>query len=169
MPHRFFRLLTVVWVGSLLTIGYAVAPVLFTSLDRMTAGAVAAQLFRVQGILGVVCGVLLLGLANLLIRRGSEAYRRLRWLIAGMLVCVLVGYFALQPFMNAMRMAALEAGSDVGHSVYATRFGILHGVSSLFYLIESLLGLGLVWMLPAGSDVAATERRARGAAGKMAG
>jgi hypothetical protein len=117
----------------------------------------------------VVCGVLLLGLANLLIRRGSEAYRRLRWLIAGMLVCVLVGYFALQPFMNAMRMAALEAGSDVGHSVYATRFGILHGVSSLFYLIESLLGLGLVWMLPAGSDVAATERRARGAAGKMAG
>ena len=38
MPHRLFRLLTVVWVGSLLTIGYAVAPVLFTSLDRMTAG-----------------------------------------------------------------------------------------------------------------------------------
>jgi hypothetical protein len=135
----------------------------------MTAGAVAAQLFRVQGILGVVCGVLLLGLANLLIRRGGEAYRRLRWLIAGMLVCVLVGYFALQPFMNAMRVAALEAGSDVGHSVYATRFGILHGVSSLFYLIESLLGLGLVWMLPTGSDSAATERGARGAAEKMAG
>src|SRR6202012_4920666 len=84
-PHRFFRLLTVVWVCSLLTIGYAVAPVLFTSLDRMTAGAVAAQLFRIEGLLGVVCGVLLLGLANVLVRRGSHEYRRLRWLIVGML------------------------------------------------------------------------------------
>ncbi|WP_085481170.1 DUF4149 domain-containing protein [Paraburkholderia susongensis] len=169
MPHRFFRLLTVVWVGSLLTIGYAVAPVLFTTLDRITAGAVAAQLFRIQGVLGVVCGILLLGLANLLIRRGSGAYRRLRWLIAGMLVCVLVGYFALQPFMNAMRIAALDAGSDVGHSVYATRFGILHGVSSLFYLVESLLGLALVWLLPVGAGAVAAEEGARGVVGKVAG
>ena len=107
VPHRVFRLLTVVWVGSLLTIGYAVAPVLFSALDRMSAGAVAAQLFRIEGVLGVVCGVLLLVLANTLIRRGNAAYRRLRWLIAGMLVCVLLGYFALQPFMNAIRMAAL--------------------------------------------------------------
>jgi Xanthine/uracil permeases len=94
MPHRLFRLLTVVWVGSLLTIGYAVAPVLFTSLDRMTAGAVAAQLFRIEGVLGAVCGILLLGLGE---RTGSprqRRYRRLRWLIVGMLVCVLVGYFA---------------------------------------------------------------------------
>ncbi|MDH6150752.1 glucan phosphoethanolaminetransferase (alkaline phosphatase superfamily) [Paraburkholderia sp. Clong3] len=169
MPHRFFRLLTVVWVGSLLTIGYAVAPVLFTTLDRMTAGAVAAQLFRIQGVIGVVCGILLLGLANLLVRRGSGAYRRLRWLLAGMLVCVLVGYFALQPFMNAMRVAALEAGSDIGHSVYATRFGILHGVSSLFYLIESLLGVALVWLLPAPVGAAAEEEGARGVTGKVAG
>ena len=169
MPHRFFRLLTVVWVGSLLTIGYAVAPVLFTTLDRITAGSVAAQLFRIQGVIGVVCGILLLGLANLLVRRGSGAYRRLRWLLAGMLVCVLVGYFALQPFMNAMRVAATEAGSDVGHSVYATRFGILHGVSSLFYLIESLLGLALVWLLPARVGVVAEEEGARGVAGKVAG
>ncbi|WP_233802506.1 DUF4149 domain-containing protein [Paraburkholderia sp. HP33-1] len=169
MPHRLFRLLTAVWVGSLLTIGYAVAPVLFTTLDRMTAGSVAAQLFRIQGVIGVVCGILLIGLANLLVRRGSGAYRRLRWLLAGMLVCVLVGYFALQPFMNAMRAAALEAGSDVGHSVYATRFGILHGVSSLFYLIESLLGIALVWLLPARVGVAAEEEVARSDVGKVTG
>ncbi|CAD6551034.1 hypothetical protein LMG28140_04977 [Paraburkholderia metrosideri] len=170
MPHRIFRLLTVVWVGSLLTIGYAVAPVLFMSLDRISAGGVAAQLFRIQGLVGAVCGILLLVLANVLVRRGDEPYRRVRWLLAGMLVCVLVGYFGLQPFMNAMRVAALEAGSDVGHSVYATRFGILHGVSSLFYLIESLLGLALVWKLPASAGVVAIEQGARsGAAGKAAG
>ncbi|WOD20754.1 DUF4149 domain-containing protein [Paraburkholderia kirstenboschensis] len=169
MPHRIFRLLTVVWVGSLLTIGYAVAPVLFTSLDRTTAGAVAAQLFRIEGLLGAVCGILLLGLANVVIRRGGNAYRRLRWLVAGMLVCVLVGYFALQPFMNAMRIAALEAGTDVGHSAYAARFGMLHGVSSLFYLIESLLGVVLVWKLPVGAGAGSVQQGAPDVSGKVAG
>jgi hypothetical protein len=158
VPHRVFRLLTVIWVGSLLTIGYAVAPVLFTALDRISAGAVAAQLFRIEGVLGVICGVLLLGLANVL--------SRLRWLIAGMLVCVLLGYFALQPFMNAIRMAALEAGTDVAHSPDVARFGVLHGVSSLFYLIESLLAVALVWKLPTGASATLSGQEARGAAGK---
>ncbi|WP_175820706.1 DUF4149 domain-containing protein [Burkholderia sp. BCC0419] len=149
MPHRVFRLLSAVWVGSLLTIGYAVAPVLFKTLERMTAGSVAAQLFRIEAILGVVCGVLLLALSNQQVRRGSNDYRRVRWIVAAMVVCVLVGYFALQPFMNALRVAAMEAGTDIANSPYASRFGMLHGVSSVFYLVESVLGLMLIWRLPA--------------------
>ncbi|WP_103706116.1 DUF4149 domain-containing protein [Paraburkholderia eburnea] len=148
MPHRLFALLAMLWVGSQLTIGYAVAPVLFASLDRMSAGALAAQLFRIEGMIGLVSGVVLLVLANLFVRRGEAGYRRLRWLLVGMLLCVVVGYYALQPFMNAMRMNALQAGVDVAHSAYASRFGMLHGVSSLFYLVESLLGAWLVWLLP---------------------
>jgi hypothetical protein len=145
---RVFRVVSMLWVGSLLTIGYAVAPVLFTMLDRPTAGSVAAQLFRIEGYLGCVSGVVLLMLANRFARRGDAAYRRVRWLVAGMLVCVLVGYFALQPFMNALRIAAMEAGTELAQSPYAARFGMLHGVSSLFYLVESVLGLWLVWRLP---------------------
>ncbi|HEV3429233.1 MAG TPA: DUF4149 domain-containing protein [Paraburkholderia sp.] len=148
MPHRLFALLAMLWVGSQLTIGYAVAPVLFASLDRMSAGALAAQLFRIEGMIGLVSGVVLLVLANLFVRRGEVGYRRLRWLLVGMLLCVVVGYYALQPFMNAMRMNAMQAGVDIAHSVYASRFGMLHGVSSLFYLVESLLGAWLVWLLP---------------------
>ncbi|HDR9869962.1 TPA: DUF4149 domain-containing protein [Burkholderia cenocepacia] len=149
MPHRVFRLLSAVWVGSLLTIGYAVAPVLFKTLERMTAGSVAAQLFRIEAILGVVCGVLLLALSNQQVRRGSSEYRRVRWIVAAMVVCVLVGYFALQPFMNALRVAAMDAGTAIANSPYASRFGMLHGVSSVFYLVESVLGLMLIWRLPA--------------------
>ncbi|KVV40325.1 hypothetical protein WK81_20035 [Burkholderia ubonensis] len=149
MPHRVFRLLSAVWVGSLLTIGYAVAPVLFRSLERTTAGSVAAQLFRIEAVLGVVCGVLLLVLSNQQVRRGCDEYRRVRWILAAMVGCVLIGYFALQPFMNALRVAAMDAGTDIANSPYASRFGMLHGVSSLFYLVESVLGLMLIWRLPA--------------------
>ncbi len=148
VPHRLFVLIAMLWVGSQLTIGYAVAPVLFASLDRMSAGALAAQLFRIEGMIGLVCGVLLLVLANVFVRRGEVGYRRLRWLLVGMLLCVVVGYYALQPFMNAMRMNAMQAGVDIAHSAYASRFGMLHGISSLFYLVESLLGAWLVWLLP---------------------
>lgn len=164
VPHRVFRLLIVIWVGSLLTIGYAAAPTLFATLERVAAGAVAARLFRIEAVLGVVCGVLSLALGNLLVKRGAPGYRPLRWLVAGMLLCVLIGYFALQPFMEALRTAALEAGVDVGHSVYATRFGALHAASSAIYLIESLLGLMLVWRMPVADGRASLPVAARAAA-----
>lgn len=154
---RLFRFLATVWVGSLLTIGYAVAPVLFTALDRAAAGEVAARLFRIEGWIGVVCGVLMLVTANARVRDGDAAYRRLRLIVAVMLACVIVGYFAIEPFMNALRVAAQEAGTDVGHSAYAGRFGMLHGVSSLFYLVESLFGLWLVWILPGAGEMRATR------------
>ncbi|CAG9263113.1 putative transmembrane protein [Paraburkholderia unamae] len=146
------------WVGSQLTIGYMVAPVLFASLDRVVAGGIAAQLFRLEGIVGVVCGVLLLGLSNLLTRRGAAGYCRLRWVLAIMLLCVLIGYFALQPFMNALRVQAMSAGMDVASSPYASRFGLLHGVSSLFYLVQSLLGAWLVWLLPSARAAGLVQR-----------
>jgi hypothetical protein len=139
-----------VWVGSLLTIGFGVVPVLFATLDRITAGAVAATLFRGEAFTGVLCGILSLALGNVLVRRGAFAYRRFRWLLVGMLLCVLIGYFAIEPFMDALRTAALNAGTDVMQSAHATRFALLHGVSSVFYLVESLLGIALVWLLPLG-------------------
>ena len=160
VPHRLFGLLAMLWVGSQLTIGYAVAPVLFASLERVVAGDIAAQLFRLEGTIGVVCGVLLLGLSNVLTRRGMVGYRRLRWILAAMLLCVLIGYFALQPFMNALRVQAMSAGMDVASSPYASHFGLLHGVSSVFYLVQSLLGAWLVWLLPSARGTLPQPREA---------
>lgn len=171
VPHRLFRLLAMLWVGSLLTIGYAAAPVLFTTLDRASAGNVAAQLFRIEGWMGAVCGVMLLALANGLIRRGEPVWRQPRRLVAGMLAYVLLGYFALEPFMDALRVAAQAAGTDVGHSAYAVRFGWLHGAATVFYGVESVLALMLVWTLPAGGagTVAAVNPPRDPAGGRMMG
>lgn len=146
LPHRVFLLLTVVWAGSLWTTGYMVAPTLFSVLpSRDMAGMVAGQLFRTVAILGVVVGVLQLALCNLMIRRGAGRYRALRWLVLGMLLCVLVGYFGMQPFMADLKQQAQTLGVTVSDSPYKGRFGMLHGVSSAFYLVQSLLALILVW------------------------
>ncbi|WP_250865849.1 DUF4149 domain-containing protein [Caballeronia sp. INSB1] len=148
MEHRLFRTISMVWVGGLLTLGFVAAPVLFSMLDRTSAGSVAAQLFRIEAIIGVVSALVLILLGNRFVKSGIVDYKRVRWIVAVMLLCVLVGYFALQPFMNSLRMAAQEAGTDLASSPYAKEFGILHGISSAIYVIECLFGIALVWRLP---------------------
>lgn len=112
MAHRVFRLVSMVWVGSLLTLGLIAAPVLFSMLDRAEAGSVAAQLFRIEAIIGMVCALVLILIGNRYVKNGIADYKRVRWIVAVMLLCVLVGYFGLQPFMDSLRMAAQEAGTD---------------------------------------------------------
>lgn len=161
-----------IWVGSLLALGFIAAPVLFGMLEPGAAGAVAAQLFRVEGFIGVICALVLLLMANRLIRGGFPDYKATRWLIGGMLLCVLIGYFALQPFMNAIRLNAIASGIALADSPDAARFGVLHGVSTVFYVIESVLGLILFWRLPGrfsthnvvpkGKSASLAAKRARG-------
>lgn len=148
MLERVFRVLAMVWVGSQLTIGFLVAPTLFSLLPRVTAGDVAGNLFHSEAIIGGVCATLLLSLGNALVRRGWRGYRELQWIVLAMLLLVIVGYFALQPFMAGLRDAARDAGVALAQSRFAARFGLLHGISSALYVVETLAGILLVWRLP---------------------
>jgi hypothetical protein len=139
------RMLTAtLWVGSLWTIGYMVAPTLFASeVERSLAGTLAGRMFRVEAWLSVFCALLLLALLKFgASDKSAIASKQLMRLVIGMLLCTLIGYFGLQPFMNALREAAGPEG--VMESAMKLRFGLLHGISSVFYLIQSLLGVALV-------------------------
>lgn len=136
------RVLTAtLWAGSLWTVGYLVAPLLFATLaDRTTAGNIAGSVFHVEAWLSVFCAVVLIlierSAAN---NKNAHGHRRLLWLVLGMLGCTVVGYFGLHPFMAALRGAGATMDADA-----SARFGILHGVSSVLYLIQSLLAVALV-------------------------
>lgn len=136
-------LIATLWVGSLWTIGYLAAPTLFATLsDRALAGMIAGSLFRSGSWLSIFCGVTLFVLVSLKTGGNNQKQRKTcHVLIIGMLACTLVGYFGLQPFMAALREAAGPNGmtSDV-----KMQFGILHGISSVIYLIQSLLGIALI-------------------------
>jgi hypothetical protein len=137
-------LIATLWVGSLWTIGYVVAPTLFATLsDRVLAGSIAGSLFRIEAWLSVFCAVVLLLSAKLSAGDARSNQGKLWFsLVLGMLACTVVGYFGLQPFMAALREAAGPVG--VMTSDARTQFGILHGISSGIYLIQSLLGVALV-------------------------
>lgn len=138
-------LMATIWAGSLWTVGYLVVPILFGTLeDKVLAGTIAGNLFQSEAYLSLVCGLLLLLLCRLTADDiFSKEYKRVLLLIVGMLACTLVGYFALHPYMAALRITMHEA---VGPAliVARTRFGLLHGFSSVVYLLESLLAVALI-------------------------
>jgi hypothetical protein len=146
--RRLGLLVATFWVGSLWAIGYVVAPTLFATLaDRVLAGTIAGSLFRVEAWLSLVCGVIL----TLLVTRVSvteqapATRKRILQLIAAMMLCTLVGYFGLQPFMAAIRESSAAAGGMSGDA--KLHFGILHGAASAIYLLQSLAGGWLICKL----------------------
>jgi hypothetical protein len=142
VSSHFRILLITLWAGSLWTVGYLAAPVLFASLpDRSLAGSIAGMLFRAQAWLSLACGLLILLL--LWLDKSWSSKRTSVILVIAMLACVSIGYFALQPFMAEIRAAAANNGG-IMDEVMRARFGMLHGVASLIYLLQSVLALVLV-------------------------
>jgi len=129
------RILLTLWVGGLWAIGYIAAPTLFAILDdRKLAGALAGQMFHIISYIGLVCGVLLF---VSLAKRAGMHWRI--WVVATMVALVACGEFILQPMMESLKLQGLVEGSAT-----KKQFGMLHGVASMIYLTESLLGLSLV-------------------------
>jgi hypothetical protein len=142
IPEGLHWLAVTAWVGALWTIGLMVAPVLFHYLpDRTLAGSIAGRLFNYTALLGIGCGVYLVFFR--LVRFGSQALRHgFFWISLLMLVLVIVGEFAVQPLLHALREQA--AAKEIVESVFRERFATWHGVASVLYVIECVLGVGLV-------------------------
>jgi len=126
------RILLTLWVGSLWVSGFMVAPLLFASLDdRALAGSIAGELFTLTAWLGLGCGSALLVLGRACAGRTGW---RLRVMVI-MLLLVASGQFLLAPMIAGLRAAGLSG---------SPRFGLLHGIASLLFLVTAALGLGLV-------------------------
>jgi len=151
--QRLFSLLSGLWVGSFITIGFLVVPVLFTSLgDREVASMVAANLFKTTAYIGVGFSVLLIAIAHYLVIKEQRHYLFLRWLLLGMLFCTISTAFLIIPWMNSLREQALLAGLSVRESSNAILFGRLHGISSGLFIAQSIFGLLLVWRTTKNAD-----------------
>lgn len=130
------------WVGGMWAIGYMAAPVLFSSLgDRQLAGVIAGKLFSLIGWVGLGCAAYLL--IFLLSRWGGRFLKSaVFWLVLLMALLVVASQFGIQPLMAQLKADALPR--EVMESVLRDRFATWHGVSSILYLIQSMLGLWLV-------------------------
>jgi hypothetical protein len=122
-----FRVLSVLWVGSLWSVGLWVTPIVFAvESDHRLAGVLAGRIFSIETYVGIAVAVLALLLP------GRTKF------VWGYLAAVLlaVNEWALRPVMVVARAHGSAAGLT---------FGAWHGVSAVIYLAACLALLVLVW------------------------
>ena len=130
------------WVGSLWAIGYVAAPTLFAALpDKMLAGMLAGRMFGLVAYIGMGCAAYLL-LYRLFRDGGTALKQAFFWLVLVMGALTVAGHFGIHPVLEALKAQALP--KDVMQSIFKSRFVAWHGISSIVYLVQSLLGLALV-------------------------
>jgi len=142
LAEALYSIAVAVWVGGMLAIGYIAAPILFSQIaDRGFAGNVAGAMFSVIAWIGIGCGAWIL--LFLLGRKGWRAIKAgVFWIAALMLLLVIAGQFGIQPIMAQLKADALPR--QVMESALRDRFAAWHGISSIVFLIQSLLGVALL-------------------------
>jgi len=142
LSEALYFVVITLWVGGMWAIGYIVAPVLFSSMgDRQLAGMVAGKLFALIGWVGLGSAAYLL--IFLIARWPGQAFRRaVFWLVLLMALLAAASQFGIQPLLAQLKADALPRA--VMESVVRNRFAAWHGISSIVYLMQSLLGLWLV-------------------------
>jgi hypothetical protein len=125
--RKVFKLLFVLWAGSLWSVAIWVAPTLFYAQnDRHLAGILAARLFSIETYLGIATALFALALPG-----------RSRFLWGYFAVALLcLNEWMLQPAMNA----AHAHGTALSLS-----FGAWHGLAALLYLAACIAVVVLVW------------------------
>jgi hypothetical protein len=129
--QRVLNVVLAAWAGSLWTVCGIVAPSLFAVLpDRHLAGQVAGYFFRLETWVGLGCG----SVAWLLMWRTKRILRADYLLLVTTIVAPLISEIVLHPMLDSARSQA-----DM------SRFGMLHGVSVLLFLVACVTALLLVW------------------------
>ena len=138
---KFTLILITFWVGALWTTG-AVAYALFHTLqDNLLAGQLAGQFFTFVSYLGLFSAFYLL--IHRLLSHGMQALKQSYfWALFVMLLLVLAGHFGIQPILAQLKADAFPA--DVMQTVFASRFKTWHGVASIAYVAQCLLGFVVV-------------------------
>jgi hypothetical protein len=124
---NFFRVLLVLWAGSLWSLAAWVAPTLFyAQSDRHLAGFLAARLFSIETYLGLAVAAMALLLPGRSRMGGVYAAAAL----------LAVNEWLLKRFMEAARAHGAAGGLS---------FGAWHGVSAVLYIGACLGVLLVIW------------------------
>lgn len=141
MLSRINLIVITLWVGALWMTGLT-AYVLFDTLqDKQLAGSLAGKLFTIVGYIGLVSAIYLM--IQRLLGYGTGALKQSYfWAIFFMLLLILASHFGVQPILAQLKVDALA--NNITQTVFADRFKTWHGVASVAYLLQCLLGFVLV-------------------------
>lgn len=152
---RLRALLPAIWAGALLTVAAVATPAAFAILPAADAGRVVARVLAQEAGISLALGVIVLLLerhaaGRAAVEHGGSRFSAGMLLALGTFFCTVLGYYALQPLMQAAR-----AGQG------AFSFAQLHAVSAASYVVKTGLVLALAWRAAAAASLPGPGRPAK--------
>ncbi len=140
--NRLCALLTSLWLGMQVMAGYVAAPILFERLGKQEAGNIAGVLFSINNYFGLLAWTM----AWLVVRSSQNRSLNNNGKAAPKFIILLLLLTASNQFLISPVIAAHKTGTaNWLLSLLGGSFGMWHGISSIIYLVCSVLGLGLLW------------------------
>jgi Domain of unknown function (DUF4149) len=141
LAGRAAALIAGLWAGVLLCIGAVATPAAFATLAIPDAGTFVRRVFQQEAYISIAVALVLFVIERQRSRDAVEAgtgsvMSANILILFGTLFCTVAGYFAVQPMMEAAK-----AGQG------SLSFGMLHAISSSFFLLKGMLVLVLSWRL----------------------
>ena len=132
--HRVHLLLAALWGGFLLCVAGLAAPAAFAALERAGAIAYVRHLFEMEARVALLAGMVLMMLERRRARDAGGKGATAEFLLpAGALLCTVVGYYVIQPQMEAAMGTPLAMQ--------------LHGASMALFAVKTVAVLTLAWRL----------------------
>lgn len=127
------------WIGGLWANALIIFPLLFRTLDQVSASNLIGQILEVFAYLGVVS--LMINFSEIIFKYKLRTFKlRQFWYITCMLFALIINYFAIFPGIMRLKNKL----SLLGHQVIVkpnSVFDFWHSLSALIFIIICVLGL----------------------------
>ena len=137
MLRRVQSLLAALWGGFLLCVAGVAAPTAFAALERAGAIAYVRRLFELEAQVALAIGIVLMIIDRRNARDSNDISKQgatTEFLLpAGALLCTVIGYYVIQPQMEAAMGTPLAMK--------------LHFASMAFFVVKTVTVLTLAWKL----------------------
>ena len=141
--HQFSKLAMTFWIGGSWMIAIVILPLLFKTLDQITASDITGQILNILAYIGIVC--LLIALVEVIINHKLSLIKTRRfWYIILMGTIVIINYFAIFPIIYRLRQKIAFAAHQI-LSVQNNMFDFWHSLSAILFLI--ICGIGLLYLV----------------------
>ena len=135
--YKIIQTAAAMWLGMQLTAGYVTAPILFRLLPKMQAGEIAGISFAITAL----CGLVIFGAAYAFSRKQLAS---LSWWILVLWLLLACNHLLVTPVIEAHKYGL----DNWLLSLVGGTFGVWHGLSSINFLICTILAAVCVWKWP---------------------
>ena len=137
--HQFSKIAMTFWLGGIWMAGIVFFPLLFKTLDQITASGIVTQMLNIQAYIGLIC--LFIALIEVIINNKLSLLKTRRfWYIICMFSILVVNYFAIFPMISNLRAKL----SQVAHQIVSVQnnvFDFWHSLSAVLYILICLIGM----------------------------